>query len=75
MIRKTMNTLLVALVTVCALGSLAEAAPAKAVRHRVKHSTRVSSATTTEDVSKAASKTTAKPHAAPRHKPVTTKPR
>jgi hypothetical protein len=72
MIRKTMNTLLVALVTV-ALSARWPKRSCKSGRHRVK-STRVSSATT-EDVSKAASKTTAKPHAAPGHKPVTTKPR
>ena len=45
MIRTTMKLLLVAVVAVCTLGSMAEAAPKKAVRHRAKHSTRVSSST------------------------------
>ena len=43
MIRKTLNTLVVALVTAFALSSMAEAAAPKKTRHRTKHSSRVSS--------------------------------
>jgi hypothetical protein len=81
MIRKAMKMLLVALVAACALGSMAEAAPKKAVRHRAKHSTRVSSGTTESDIPKADKKATPKRRAtspspaAARHKPTTTKPR
>jgi len=41
MIRKAMKVLVVALAAVLLAGSLAEAAPRRVVRHRVKHSTRV----------------------------------
>jgi len=87
MIRTTIKLLLVAVVAVCTLGSIAEAAPKKAVRHRVKHSTRVSSSITPSDDAKApqkATKTTTKRRAAShstataKHKPLlktTTKPR
>ena len=81
MIRRTMKMLLVALVAVCTLGSMAEAAPKKPVRHRAKHSTRVSSSTTPSAAAKAARKATTKRRAAShstataRHKPTTTKPR
>jgi len=49
MSRKTIKMLLVAIVASFAIASMAEAAPKKAVRHRVRHSSRVSSgaATTT----------------------------
>ncbi len=43
MIRKTLNTLVVALVAAFALSSMAEAAAPKKTRHRPKHSSRVSS--------------------------------
>ena len=44
MIRKTLKTLLVALIATFALSTMAEAAaPKKVVRHRAKHSSRVSS--------------------------------
>src|SRR5437879_986093 len=85
MIRKTMKLLLVALVVVCTLGSTAEAAPQKVVRHRAKHSTRVSSSTEEASAAeKAAGKATTKRRAArhstatAKHKPLlksTTKPR
>ena len=81
MIRKTMKMLLVAVVAVCTLGSMAEAAPKKAVRHRAKHSTRVSSSTEPSPTAKAAPKATTKRRAAShstaaaRHKPTSTKPR
>jgi hypothetical protein len=81
MIRKTMKMLFVALAAVCTLGSIAEAAPKKAVRHRAKHSTRVSSSTTESDAPKADKKATTRRRAtsqspaAARHKPTTTKPR
>jgi hypothetical protein len=80
MIRKTMKMLLVALVAVCTLGSMAEAAPKKTVRHRAKHSTRVSSGTEPSTPAKASGKATTKRRAArhstatARHK-TTTKPR
>ena len=41
--RKTIKMLLVAIVASFAIASMAEAAPKKAVRHRVRHSSRVSS--------------------------------
>ena len=44
MMRKTMKLLVVALAAVLTFGSMAEAAPKKAVHKRVKHSTRVSAA-------------------------------
>ena len=84
MIRKTMKMLLVAVVAVCTLGSMAEAAPKKVVRHRAKHSTRVSSSTEASADGKAAGKATTKRRAArhstatAKHKPLlksTTKPR
>jgi hypothetical protein len=84
MIRKTMKMLLVAMVAVCTLGSMAEAAPKKAVRHRAKHSTRVSSSTEASAAGKAPGKATTKRRAArhstatAKHKPLlktTTKPR
>ena len=56
MLRKTMKMLLVAMVAVCTLGSMAEAAPKKVVRHRAKHSTRVSSSA--EEASAAGKATT-----------------
>jgi hypothetical protein len=79
MIRKAMNMLLVAVVAVCFLGSMAEAAPKKTVRHRAKHSTRVSSGTEPSTPAKASRKATTKRRAAhhstaARHK-TTTKPR
>ena len=43
MSRKTIKMLLVAIVASFAIASMAEAAPKKAVRHRVRHSSRVSS--------------------------------
>ena len=47
MIRKTLKTLLVGLLAVFTLGSMAEAAPKKVVRHRPRHSTRVAAGATT----------------------------
>ena len=44
---KTFKMLLVALLAVFTLGSLAEAAPKKIVRHRAKHSARASTGTAT----------------------------
>ena len=41
--RKTIKMLLAAIVASFAIASMAEAAPKKAVRHRVRHSSRVSS--------------------------------
>ena len=84
MIRTPMKLLLVALAAACTLGSIAEAAPQKAVRHRAKHSTRVSSSVTPSDDVKTSKKATTKRRAArhstaaAKHKPVlkrTTKPR
>ena len=46
MIRRTMKMMLVALVAIFTLGSMAEAAPKKVVKHRARHSTRVSASTT-----------------------------
>ena len=46
MIRKTMKMLVVALVTMLVLGSMAEAAPKRVVKHRTRHSTRVSASRT-----------------------------
>ena len=46
MSRKTIKMLLAAIVASFAIASMAEAAPKKAVRHRVKHSSRVSSGAT-----------------------------
>ena len=43
MVRKTMKMVVVALIAAFALSSMAEAAPKKTVRHRVKHSSRVAS--------------------------------
>jgi hypothetical protein len=43
MSRKTIKMLLAAIVASFAIASMAEAAPKKAVRHRVRHSSRVSS--------------------------------
>ena len=43
---KTFKMLLVVLLSVFTLGSLAEAAPKKVVRHRAKHSARVATANT-----------------------------
>ncbi len=43
--RRIIRTALVVLAGVMLVGSLAEAAPKKAVRHRPRHSSRVSSAT------------------------------
>ena len=90
MVRKTMTTLLVALVAAFTLGSIAEAAPPrKPVRPRAKHSSRVTSgssaATTTAKKpaakkkravakSKSTAKTPAARKAAAKRKP-TTKPR
>ena len=76
MIRTTMKLLLVAVVAVCTLGSIAEAAPKKTVRHRVKHSTRVSSSIAPSDDAKASKKATTKRRAArhstaaAKHKPL-----
>ena len=64
MIRTTMKLLLVAVVAVCTLGSMAEAAPKKAVRHRAKHSTRVSSSTEPSAAAKPATKAKTKRRAA-----------
>src|SRR5437762_10547436 len=73
MIRKTMKMLLVAMVAVCTLGSMAEAAPKKVVRHRAKHSTRVSSsAEEASAAGKAAGKATTKRRPA-RHSTATAK--
>jgi hypothetical protein len=75
MIRKTINMLLVAVVAVCFLGSMAEAAPKKTVRHRAKHSTRVSSGTepsTAPKASGAATKRRAARHSTATPKPKTT---
>jgi hypothetical protein len=46
MIRRSLKMLFAAVAAVLMLGSLVEAAPKKAVRHRVRHSTRVASHTT-----------------------------
>jgi hypothetical protein len=43
MVRKTLKTLVVALIAAFALTSMAEAAAPKKTRHRAKHSSRVSS--------------------------------
>ena len=47
MTRKTLKTMLAVLLAVFTLGSLAEAAPKKAVRHRPRHTTRVAAGATT----------------------------
>ena len=52
MMQKTMKLLLVAIVAVLTLGSLAEAAPKKVLRHRARHSTRVAAGATTQAVKK-----------------------
>lgn len=61
MSRKTLKMLLAAIVASFAIASMAEAAPKKAVRHRVKHSSRVSSgaAPTTVDQSTSKKRATA----------------
>ena len=76
MIRKALNMLLVAVVALCFLGSMAEAAPKKTVRHRAKHSTRVSAGTAPSTSAKAAAKASRKAAAkrrAARHSTATAK--
>lgn len=59
MIRKAMRLVVLMLAAVLAVGSLAEAAPRRPVRHRLHHTARASSA-------KAGSKARAKAHSANR---------
>ena len=46
MTRERLKTLLLVLLAVFTLGSIAEAAPKRVVRHRPRHSTRVAAGTT-----------------------------
>jgi pyrroline-5-carboxylate reductase len=79
MTRERIKTLLVALLAVFTLGSIAEAAPKRVVRHRPRHSTRVAAGTTsavkkkTTKTKPAARRATQTPPSAKRRP--TTKPR
>lgn len=76
MIGRTVKTLVLTLVAVCALGSVSEAAQKRVVRHRVRHSTRVVSLDVTDATpGRSAKNTKTKKAAVVRGSASTTRPR